>query len=243
VLDVPSLIAELVRQVGEWCYQVKPDDLQFYDQNNGSHLLKCSEQGIEFEVKRVFLSAGKGNADLLANLGRNRPGIQLRPLRLVVVKGKLPSLFAHCLGVGATPRVTITSCPMLQGGMAWYLGGQLAEAGINLSSQQLISEAQRELAGLLPWVDLSEVEWSTLRINRAEPKTTGGARPDGCFLHSKTGVFTAWPTKLAFAPRLAQEVLQQLEQEGICAEPGSLASLEKLPRPGIAAAPWEKSET
>lgn len=242
VLDVSSLIAELSRQVGEWCYQVELSELQFRALDDGCHLLRIPGREIDLEVRRVILAAGKGNAALLKRLGRDTPAMQLRPLHMVVMKGELPTLFAHCLGSGATPRITITSCPTSDGRMAWYLGGQLAEGGVDRAPQQLITDARTELAELLPWVDLSEIEWSTLRVDRAEPKTTGGMRPDGCFLHSEAGVLTAWPTKLAFAPRLAQEVLQRLEQDGVSAEPGSLVGLDALPRPGLALSPWETPE-
>ncbi len=239
VLDVSSLIGELSRQVGEWCYRLEPDELQFQAQDGGSHLVKMPEYGVELEAGRLILAAGKGNAGLLNKLGLATPAMQLRPLHMVVVKGDLPPLFAHCLGSGATPRITITSCPTADGRMAWYLGGQLAEGGNDRTPEQQIEQARRELVELLPWLDFSASDWSSLRIDRAEPKTTGGMRPEGCFLHSGSGVLTAWPTKLAFAPRLAQEVQQQLEREGVTPRPSLLTGMEGLPRPSLATVPWE----
>jgi glycerol-3-phosphate dehydrogenase len=239
VLDVASLVTELVRQLGEHCYQVDEADLQFQSQKGDSHLVRMPGAGIDLEVNRLLLAAGRGNAGLLQRLGRETPAMQLRPLHMVVVKGELPPLFAHCLGSGTTPRITVTSCPTADGSMAWYLGGQLAEGGNDRTPEQQIGQAQRELTELLPYLDLSGAEWSSLRIDRAEPKTAGGARPDGCFLHSEAGVITAWPTKLAFAPRLAQQVLQQLQQEGVAPRPETVAGLEPLPHPPLATTPWE----
>lgn len=239
VLDVASLVAELARQFGDYCYQVREDELQLQTLEGDFHIVRIPGHGVELEVKRLILAAGKSNAGLLEKLGRRRPAMQLRPLHMVMVKGDLPPLCAHCLGSGATPRITITSCPMPDGGMAWYLGGQMAESGVERSPQQQIDLVKRELHEVLPWVDVSAADWSTLRVDRAEPKTAGGMRPDGCYLNNKAGVITAWPTKLAFAPRLAQEILIALEQDGIAPEQGSLEGLNVLSRPALALPPWE----
>jgi len=241
VLDVASLVGELSRQFGDYCYLLNESEVKFQALGSGSHLVRISEAGIELEARRVILAAGQGNANLLRQLGQDVPEMQLRPLHMVVMKGKLPPLFAHCLGSGATPRITITSCPMSDGRMAWYLGGQLAEGGNDRTPEQQITQAQNELSALLPWMDFTTSDWSTLRIDRAEPRTAGGMRPDGCFLHSDAGVFTTWPTKLAFAPRLAGEVLQQLQLESVTPKPGTLAGMDALPHPSLAPTPWESA--
>ncbi len=238
VLDVSSLVAELHRQYGEFCYRVETDGLQFQAQADGVNLLRIPEQGLELEVQALVLTAGKGNADLLRLLGRDAPEMQLRPLHMVVAKGDLPPLYAHCLGSGSTPRITITSCETADSRMAWYLGGDLAESGIAHTPQQQIDKAHREINKLLPWVDLTAIEWSTLLIDRAEPKMPGSRRPDSVFLHSDRGVLTAWPTKLAFAPYLANEILQQLHQQGLSPGVSTKDDLE-LAHPEIALPPWE----
>ncbi len=239
VLDVSSLVAELARQLDEQCYKIEEDSFEFQPQSDGTSLIKIPRHDIELQAKRLILTAGKGNAWLLKKLGRDNPAMQLRSLHMVVVKGHLPPLFAHCLGSGTTPRITITSCPISNGQMAWYLGGQVAESGVERAPQQQIAVVKKELAEVLPWVDVANADWSTLRIDRAEPKTTGGMRPDGCYLSNKAGVITAWPTKLAFAPRLAQEMLDLLKQDGVVPEQRSLSGLNVLPRPDIALPPWE----
>jgi glycerol-3-phosphate dehydrogenase len=239
VLDVASLVAELVRQQGEYCYQIDGNEVEFETQADGTSLIRIPRHGVELRSKRLILAAGKGNAALLKMLGRDHPAMQLRPLHMVVIKGDLPPLFAHCLGSGTTPRITITSCPTSDGHMAWYLGGQVAESGVERTPEQQIALVRKELAEVLPWVDVSADDWSTLRIDRAEPKTAGGMRPEGYYLNSDSGVITAWPTKLAFAPRLAQEIQLALEQDGVEPGPGSLAGLDVLPRPSLALSPWE----
>jgi hypothetical protein len=48
---------------------------------------------------------------------------------MVLVKGPtLKPLYAHCLGGGPKPRVTVTTHPAADGEWVWYLGGDLAEA-------------------------------------------------------------------------------------------------------------------
>ena len=70
------------------------------------------------------------------------------------VRGRLPPLYAHCLGGGATPRLTITTHPLQDGEAVWYLGGQIAETGIERSSAEQIAAGREALSALLPWLDL-----------------------------------------------------------------------------------------
>lgn len=95
-------------------------------------------------AEKIILSAGKGNADLLKQMGHSKPEMQLRPLQMVMVRGGLPEkLYAHCLGASVNPRITITSSEDKQGNIVWYLGGQLAEDGINRTAAEQISKAKK----------------------------------------------------------------------------------------------------
>jgi hypothetical protein len=162
------------------------------------------------------LSAGQGNADLLKKMGRTVPEMQLRPLQMVMVRGGLPEkLYAHCLGVSANPRITITSHEDKQGNIVWYLGGQLAEEGINRSREEQISKAKKELQSLMPWLNFSLMQWATLNISRAEPKQKEGKRPATSYFYEENNVITTWPTKLALSPNLAADVLEQLNKQNV----------------------------
>lgn len=239
VLDVSSLVRALSDQFGDHCYQLEDGQFRFDRGEDGSHLISVPDHDLNIEAKSLILAAGKGNTDLLRKLGRDRPAMQLRPLHMAITKGDLPDIHAHCLGSGSTPRITITSASMADGGRVWYLGGQIAESGVDCSPDELIDIAKRELAELLPWVDLTNTEWSTLRVDRAEPKTAGGMRPESCFLASDDGVLTVWPTKLAFAPRLAQEIVTSLEKDGVAPQQADMQGLDRLPKPDLAVPPWE----
>jgi hypothetical protein len=168
--------------------------------------------------------------------------MQLRPLHMVMAWGEIPPIFAHCIGSGTTPRVTITSYPLADEKTVWNIGGQLAESGVGLSAEEQIAEAQHELQQLLPWLDYSGVSWATLRVDRAEPKMAGGRRPDSCFVQGDHGVITVWPTKLAFAPRVADETMAALQAAGIEPGDGGSVELHGLQRPPQARMPWEDVE-
>jgi glycerol-3-phosphate dehydrogenase len=239
VLDMASLFAVLSEQLGEHCYRLEDGTYQLERMASGAHLIRIPGQELEIEAGRMILAAGKGNAGLLQKLGRDRPAMQLRPLHMVIAKGDLPAIHAHCLGSGTTPRITVTSYPTADGRTAWYLGGQVAESGVDRSPDQQMLAAKRELAEVLPWIDITDAEWSSLRIDRTEHKTPGGLRPESYFLDATDGVLTVWPTKLAFAPRLAQEILEWLEKDGVVPHQGDVQDLSKLARPDLALPPWE----
>jgi hypothetical protein len=190
-------------------------------------------------AKVIVLTAGKGNADMLARLARQAPAMQLRPLRQVVMRGNLPDLlYAHCLGASANPRITITGHCDAQGAIVWYLGGQLAEDGVNRSVAGQIEHAKAEVAELLPWLDLSGVQWAVLDIDRAEAKQPGGKRPEGVYANYQDRVITGWPTKMVLAPKLADDIVTLLNKHEV--SPSGASPLPDWPHPGYAVLPWQQ---
>jgi len=196
--------------------------------------------GRDIRAQRVVLSAGAGTADLLADLGLSQPAMQRRPLHMVLAKGpSLKPLYAHCLGGGPKPRITVTTHPAADGQWVWYLGGDIAEAdGVAREPDAQIAAAKKEVASLLPWVDLSQVRWATLRVDRAEPAQSGLVRPDNAFLADQQRLLVGWPTKLALAPDFADRVLHALDRDGI--KPGNCPALPDLPKPPLAQPEWER---
>jgi glycerol-3-phosphate dehydrogenase len=238
VLDTASLVACLSRQYGDQAYHYSwPQGLEF---ESARRIRLCGRSGEwqTLETRCTLFTAGAGNQALLARLGRQQPAMQRRPLQMVMLRGKLPPLYAHCLGASTNPRLTVTSYPAEAGQTVWYLGGELAEDGIGLAPEAQVAAAQQEMAELLPWVDLGKVAWRTLSIDRAEPQQPGGRRPDSSFLHAEDGLMVAWPTKLAFAPRLASQALEVLGEQGIQPSEGGPVSLN-LAAPALARLPWE----
>ncbi|MFO1351095.1 MAG: hypothetical protein U1F68_10655 [Gammaproteobacteria bacterium] len=127
-----------------------------------------------------------------------------------------------------------------RGDNVWYLGGRLAESGVERSPAAQIACARRELAEWLPWVDLTGVRFATFAIDRAEA-ASGGRRPDTPSITQTGNALTVWPTKLALAPLLADEVLQRLAADGI--KPGVAAAdgVARWPRPTLGEYPWERA--
>ncbi|WP_439860733.1 NAD(P)/FAD-dependent oxidoreductase [Pseudomonas sp. MBLB4136] len=236
VLDVPSLIARLAELAGDGLLAAERiEPLREQDE-----LVGLRVDSREIRAQRIVLSAGRGNAELLAALGLQQPAQQLRPLHMVLVKGPaLKPLYAHCLGGGPKPRVTVTSHPAADGQWVWYLGGDLAEAdGVAREPTAQVRAAQKELGELLPWVDFGSAQWATLRVERAEPAQSGLVRPDNAFLAEQGRLLVGWPTKLALAPDFADRVLQTLARDGI--RPAGHPPLPELPRPAIAHPAWEE---
>jgi hypothetical protein len=194
----------------------------------------------QFKYKQLVLMAGSGNKALLAQLGRSQPEMQLRPLKMVMLRGGLgDTVYAHCLGASVNPRVTITSHYDDNNNIVWYLGGQLAEDGVKRSNDEQIKQAKAELAELIPWLDLSNSEWAVLDIDRAEVRKPDASRPDTFYSEQTGNVVTAWPTKLALAPQLARDVLQKITDSGITPCEGKLPS---WPLANFAAFPWCEAE-
>ncbi|WP_218723340.1 NAD(P)/FAD-dependent oxidoreductase [Pseudomonas bubulae] len=236
VVDVPSLIERLAELAGDGLLAGQVIEPLF----DNDELIGLRVDGLEIHAQRIVFSAGGGNAELLASVGISVPAQQLRPLHMVLVKGpSLKPLYAHCLGGGPKPRITVTTHPAANGEWVWYLGGDIAEAdGVAREPAEQIAVAKKELGNLLPWVDLSQAQWATLRVNRAEPAQSGLVRPDNAFLSDQGRLLVGWPTKLALAPDFSDRVLQALGHDGI--KPGNAPALPPLPRPPLGKTAWEQ---
>jgi glycerol-3-phosphate dehydrogenase len=236
VVDVPSLIARLAEMAGDSL--LAGQTIEPLLENGELAGLRIDNR--EIRAQRVVFSAGAGNAELLNTLGLSQPAMQRRPLHMVLAKGpSLKPLYAHCLGGGPKPRITVTTHPAANGQWVWYLGGDIAEAeGVAREPAEQIAAAKKEVSQLLPWIDLSQVQWATLRVDRAEPAQSGLVRPDNAFLSEKDRLLVGWPTKLALAPDFADRVFAALERDGI--KPGAQAPLPELPRPPAAIPVWEQ---
>ncbi|WP_303902516.1 FAD-dependent oxidoreductase [Thiohalomonas denitrificans] len=246
VLDTASLIEALSAP--------HRDSLIKYEWPQGFHLSRCDAdwridlhdgngQQLRVEAKRLVLTAGRGNRDLLEAAGYTRPEMQLRPLVMVAARGKLPEgVYAHCLGASSNPRITISTHRDADGRVVWYLGGQLAEEGVGRTREEQIAAAQRELHMLLPWVDQNGLEWTTLDIERAEPLMPDGRRPDTAFAGLVDSLIAAWPTKLVLAPRLAADILRMLKDAGVVPQTDRKTAEvpEAWPRPVQAPLPWQE---
>lgn len=192
---------------------------------------------LRLRPRAIVLAAGAGNAALRGQLGLAGERMQRRPLHMLLIRGDLPELNGHCVD-GARTRVTITSETDHAGRRVWQVGGQLAEDGVARSASELIQFARGELAAVLPGVDLHGAQWGAYRVDRAELATPGGRRPDSVSVLEEGDVLTCWPTKLALAPHLAEEVRRRIERRIGPGRTGDPPPAD-WPRPTIAEPPWE----
>jgi hypothetical protein len=223
VLDVPSLITQLTTK---WQSRIlatsKEDATEWLTSEGGIHELRLGNN-LTIRAQHFVLTAGEGNEAMIASLPIDGPAMQRRPLQMVLCKSQdpnnpLPVIYAHSLGSGAKPIATISTHFDSNNNTVWYIGGNIAEEGVGKSQSVLIQEAQALLADILPWVTLPELEWASHAVNRAEPKQSSLTRPDSAFVSSHDNIHVCWPTKLALAPDLADQMLATLKQQGLSAE-------------------------
>ena len=195
---------------------------------------------LRLEPDQIVLTAGAGNAQLREQLGLTNPLMQRRPLHMVMLRGKLPMLNGHCVDGKAT-RVTITSDQDSNGRVVWQVGGRISEEGVALESDELIRRAQSELVSTLPGLDLSNVEWATYRVDRAEVLTRGNKRPSSYHHSREANIITAWPTKLVLVPALANAIADDIGKT-ISRTDIDPKALQTFPHPRVALPPWETAE-
>ena len=121
---------------------------------------------------------------------------------------------------------------------------------VELSHQQQVTACKSLLSQLLPALDQSHLSFQSIKIQRAEPAQTGLVRPDDAYLNISGRLMTAWPTKLALAPRLAEKVMETIstlapalgsasaKDAGTTAEANIDLEQLPLPRPDCADYPW-----
>lgn len=244
VLDVPSVIHKLADNCPGRIYRADAASVAFERNPDGSIAALqffSALTPVRIKAQRFVFAAGEGNEALLQQLDCRSPTMQRRPLQQLLVKHDYPhALYAHCTGSNPSPRLTISSHPLANGQWVWYLGGDLATEGVDLDADTLVAKGKQELRELFPWLDFSRAKWTTLRIDRAEPKQKGLLKPDKAFAASTdncANAVVAWPTKLTLAPNMADAV------ESLLAIEPSASTLPEaahtLQRPAIARPCWE----
>lgn len=243
VLEVASTLSSLVEPYKEDVYQA--EITAFNCEGEGLKTLTLND-GVELRADQFIFTAGEGNEMALEALGQMPENeSQRRPLHQVLVKGDLPEVYGHCLAVDYEPRFTVTTHKTQQGENVWYLGGRVSTRTTDLSKEQTILNAKSELEDVFPWMDWQNKEWSTVYVNRAEPKyiakfsggKTVNALGDGPVIKTYGNTHICWPTKLTFTPdfvQLALERLGEVKQDKTPVLP--------FPHPEVARYPWDEAE-
>ncbi len=242
VIDTASFITDLSTQHRSHILKVSQSDgIEFkYSEPGNITLIKLvnsnTQQELDIKPKRVIFTAGSGNEELRKLAGLQSESMQLRPLHMVMLSGDMPQLNGHCVD-GAATRVTITTAEDSNNNKIWQIGGQLAESGVALDEQALINHAKEELLSVIPNLDLTNTKWATYKCQRAEA-TTAGKRPEDVCINKEGNVITAWPTKLALAPRLSEQIVSMLE-DPMELDCEYLSQVKDWPKPITALPPWE----
>lgn len=251
VLDARALVARLAEHGRGGIVHGEPTPSAEPWRSGSPVRVRCRDgREVEICAPAVVLAAGAGNEGLLARaLNAADPApvrTQRRPLHMVMLRSAPGAFFGHCVGTSSSPRLTITSGAMAETGeVVWYIGGHVAESGVERAPREQVAATRRELAECMPWLNLPDgARWATLRIDRAEgvPRGAGllpGLRPDLPVIARAVRVVAAWPTKLAFAPLLADEIARELEAAGVL--PRADGALNPaLPAPPVAAHVWDR---
>ena len=246
VLDISSVLASFQHTYSDYLIAINSQDSELIEDQGQYHYLANLPQGgkVLIQAQQIIITAGVGNEGVFNSVFPNSihkvpPLQQLRPLQMILAKGNLPCIYAHALGMSDKPRMTITSHPTHEGQVVWYMGGQPAELGVGKEPQLLIQETRQELERLLPWFDISHLQWGTWNVNRAEAAQTGGARPDKPSVHTVGNITVAWPTKLAFAPMLAHELIQELAPK-LQKQANPFVKSALMQTPQVAKTVWEQ---
>ena len=245
VIDVPVLIRELAKANQDAVYQIEPlndQELKFDAQGSlRSATIYFAGKAIEISAQHFVFTAGSGNEIIIKKLNDESLAMQRRPLHMVMVKTPFDyDLYAHCMGLGSRPRITITTHQTLNGKKIWYLGGQLAEDGVDRSTEEQVNAARKELMTLFPWLDFTGAEFATFHVDRAEPEQRGLLKPETSFAKTIHNMTIAWPTKLALAPKLAREIMEILTKKNLVKHASDTRELRIWPMPPVASPMWEE---
>lgn len=249
VLDIPSLVDNISSR---WRHRIlcATEDYHFIYDDNQHITALALKGGCTIQTQEVILTSGEGNAELLEKLSMSTPKMQKRPLQMVLAKGQeLPEIYAHCVGASTKPIATISTHTHSDGDKVWYIGGNIAEEGVNTNSDALIQHTIATLNKILPWVNTDKLEWATHCVNRAEPEQKHLLRPDTAFLSSQQNVHIAWPTKLALTPDLSDKVIDAITTKNISASDTStqadndkaLAAVDHIYHATLSANLWERT--
>lgn len=228
VLDIPSVLRALAEPYKDSIRRIDTPEapLDFLEQ----HAINA----------KLHIFTGAASNHEIAQKLEHDAGVQTqkRPLLMGMMKPAPFPLYAHLVGSSDKPVATITTHEMSDGTLVWYLGGGVAEREKDSNPQEVIDSAKAGFTKYLPQVDLSQMEWATLPIDRIEGKSdTDGWMPDTPTIHTAGNCLYCWPTKLTFAPLLADSVLKKIDFE----PSNNKADWSFLPEVGYAQTPWDKA--
>ncbi len=233
VLDTPSLFQALAEPYKDCIRKV---DHCAFEQDADGAIAGIKIDGHRITADHYIFTAAGSNHEIATQLGHDK-GLetQKRPLLMGMMKPAPFPLWAHLVGKSDKPISTITTHEMPDGELVWYIGGGPAERAKEADPQEVIDTAKAGFAKYMPNLNLDHVQWATLPIDRVEGKSnTDGWMPDTPTIHTARNALYCWPTKLTFAPMLAESLLKKVGKPS-----GQNTNWSFLPEAPYANAPWE----
>lgn len=175
--------------------------------------------------------------------GNDKSGIatQRRPLLMGLLKKAPFPLWVHLVGASDKPMATITTHETKDGEIAWYFGGQVAERDKNENPDAVYDAMFEALKKYMPLTEINDAELAVLPIDRIEAKPGAGIMPDAPVIYNKDDKIYAWPTKLTFAPMMADKIAEELKAQDIRPSHNH-TDWSFLPEVSYAEPPWEKAQ-
>ncbi|MCC6598277.1 MAG: FAD-dependent oxidoreductase [Alphaproteobacteria bacterium] len=229
VLDIPSVLRALGGAYQDSIRKIDtPDEPMAFLERHG------------ITADHIIFTGAASNHAIARHLHHDK-GLetQARPLLMGMLKNAPFPLYAHCVGSSDKPLATITTHTLPGGDLVWYLGGGVAERPKDAPPQDVYKAAKKAFQTSFPALDFTTSQWAVLPIDRIEGKSSiDGWMPDTPTIHQQGHIFYSWPTKLTFAPLLAERLAEK-----ITAPPSNrLGDWSFLPEVPYAKTPWENAQ-
>jgi glycine/D-amino acid oxidase-like deaminating enzyme len=217
VLDMDSVLHALAAPYQDSIRRADMlEDINFsLDRSGNIEHLTIKDQTIVAE--RYIFTAAAANKTLADRLSHaNGLETQLRPLLMGMMRNAPCELYAHCVGPSDKPVMTITTHRAADGSLVWYLGGSVAERPKYSNPRDVYAATINGFRKYMPRIDLTNVSWSTLPIDRVEGKSkVTGHLPNSPTIHIAGNAIYGWPTKLTFSPILTSQIVEILSHAGV----------------------------
>ena len=175
--------------------------------------------------------------------GNDKSGIatQRRPLLMGLLKKAPFPLWVHLVGASDKPMATTTTHENKEGETSWNFVGEVAERDKTENPDAVYDAMFEALKKYMPLTEINDAELAVLPIDRIEAKPGAGIMPDAPVIYNKDDKIYAWPTKLTFAPMMADKIAEELKAQDIRPSHND-TDWSFLPEVSYAEPPWEKAQ-
>jgi hypothetical protein len=237
VFDVPGVL----RHLSVFCRAKKIEQgIQIVQSDNKT--VKGVWLGTDYFTTKVIIhTSAASNLETARTMGHDNGLVtQTRPLLMGMIRNAPFPLFTHLIGSSDKPIATITTHTASDGKRIWYVGGNVAERPKNDWPHLVYQAIKKAFMSYLPAIDYSGLEWAVHPVDRIEGKAGTTWLPDTPVIHEIGNSLYCWPTKLAFAPLLADRIESALLKLNIRPS-GADVDRDFLMDAPLATTPWDKA--